>query len=243
MGLPDLPGMTPARMASLETLQKTAGYRFKDLKILSVATTHSSYANENKDVGMRYNERLEFLGDAVCDLIVSEKLFQGFPEAKEGDLTKARAQLVCESSFAQAARKLNLGDCLLLGRGEEMTGGRERPSVLADAFEALCGAIYIDGGYQATERFVYTHLSREVCSQLAEERYPDYKTGLQEYLHRKGRQQVRYKLEREEGPDHAKRFYMMAMIGNKVLGRGQGRSKKEAEQGAAQDALSKLKDH
>lgn len=238
----DLPGMTPERMGALETLQKISGYRFKDLRILSAATTHSSYANENKDVGMRYNERLEFLGDAVCDLIVSEGLFCDFPEAKEGDLTKARAQMVCESSFAQAARNLNLGACLLLGRGEEITGGRERPSVLADAFEAFCGAIYMDGGYRAAKKFIHAHLPREAYSQLTQERFPDYKTSLQEFLHRKGRQQVRYKLEREEGPDHAKHFYMLAMIGNKVLGRGHGRSKKEAEQSAAQDALDKLKE-
>lgn len=218
----------------LDELQDKIHYTFQDLHWLEVAMTHSSYANEVKHNTL-YNERLEFLGDAVLSIIVSDYLFNHYT-AQEGDLTKLRAAIVCEKSLDVMAREIDLGRYLRLGKGEELTGGRTRPSILADAFEALISAIYMDGGIEAARGFVLPF----VTAMLADEdrlSFKDYKTILQEIVQQNPEEQLVYCLVDEKGPDHNKRFVVEVRLNSNVIGVGEGRSKKNAEQMAAKEAL------
>lgn len=229
------------RKKILDKLQSTINYNFKDIELLNTSLTHSSYANENKPKYSESNERLEFLGDTVISLVVSEYLYKRFPEFPEGELTKRRAAVVCESSLAFAARKINLGEYLLLGKGEESTGGRKRDSILGDAFEALTGAIYVDGGLKETQEYLLGLFEQEVIYALSKGNlFIDYKTELQEVLQKRTKSKIEYKVEKEVGPDHNKKFYMNVIVENKIIGSGLGRNKKEAEQMAAKQALLKI---
>lgn len=218
----------------LKELEQKTGYRFQNEKYLETAVTHSSYANE-RGKGSRNNERQEFLGDAVLSIIVSDHLFKRFRLA-EGDLTKLRASLVCEKSLCGFAKQITLGRYLLLGKGEEQNGGGERPSILADAFEALIAAIYLDGGIEAARSFVLPFVTAQLEDEQGDS-FRDYKTLLQEIVQRNPEESVNYVLADESGPDHDKRFEVEVHLNSNVIGRGVGRSKKAAEQMAAKEAL------
>lgn len=219
----------------LRELEEKIGYYFRKPALLRRAMCHSSYANERNMGRLKSNERLEFLGDAVLELITSEYLYECFPRMPEGDATKTRASIVCEQSLAFCARSIGLGAYILLGRGELASGGRERPSITSDAFEALIGAIYLDGGFTSAKEFV----RRFVLDDLKHKQlFFDSKTILQERIQAHSRESLRYELVREEGPDHQKTFVVRAMLGEKVIGEGQGRTKKAAEQEAAYHALT-----
>lgn len=219
---------------SMEGLQDRIGYRFRDPSLLERALTHSSYANECKQK-TECNERMEFLGDAVLSIIVADHIFHKFHLA-EGDLTKIRASLVCEKSLYEFARKIDLGSELLLGHGEEQTGGRERPSVVSDAFEALIAAIYLDGGLEKAVQFVLPFVEEDLGHEEAP--FVDYKTRLQEIIQKNPEERVEYVLVSAQGPDHDKKFVVEVHLNSNVIGRGVSRSKKGAEQAAAQEALS-----
>lgn len=225
--------MTPN---SLDRFQADIGVFWNDVGLLREALTHSSYSFENP--GSRNNQRLEFLGDAVLEIVISEHLFHLMPRSSEGELTKLRAVIVCEPSLAEAARKIGLGHYLRMGHGEELSGGRERPSVLADAFEALLGALYLDRGAECTRRFVLGVLEETIQNALNGRSEFDFKTRLQELLQKDSLDPPRYVILREEGPDHRKTFTAAVMYKGKILGTGSGRSKKEAEQTAARMALN-----
>ncbi len=218
----------------LNELQEKINYHFRDQKWLEVAMTHSSYANEMKR-GSPYNERLEFLGDAVLSIIVSDYLFNHF-SSQEGDLTKLRAAIVCEKSLDVMAQSIDLGKYLNLGKGEEMTGGRQRPSILADAFEALIASIYMDGGIDPARNFVLPFV-KEMLSDEDRLSFKDYKTILQEIIQQNPEEKLSYVLVGEKGPDHDKRFIVEVWLNSNVIGCGEGRSKKNAEQMAAKEAL------
>ncbi len=222
-------------------LQKTIGYKFNDQLLLNTSLCHSSYANENKRRGIISNERLEFLGDVVISLVVSDYLYNNFSKYPEGHLTKIRASIVCESSLAFAARKINLGDYLLLGKGEEITGGRNRDSVLSDAFEAFTAAIFLDADYVTVKELLISNFEKDIIHAIAKgDLFVDYKTELQKLLQRFYKAKVEYKVVKEEGPDHDKKFYMDVVLDNKVIGQGSGKNKKEAEQNAAKNALMRI---
>lgn len=222
----------------LNQLEKNLDYKFEDLELLKTALTHSSYANENKMHISQCNERLEFLGDSVLNLVVSHYLYKKYPFYPEGELTKIRAKVVCEPSLAFAARKIQLGKYLFLGKGEESTGGRERESILADASEALIGAIYMDSDITTVTRFLISNFETDIVHAVAKgDLFTDYKTELQEKLQKLTRSKVEYKVVKEEGPDHNKIFYMDVSIDKGTIGSGFGRNKKEAEQMAAKEAL------
>ncbi len=222
----------------LAPLEENLNYKFKNIKLLKTALTHSSYANENKMKVTDNNERLEFLGDTIINLIVSQYLYKKYPNYPEGELTKIRAKVVCESSLAFAARKINLGEYLLLGKGEEATGGRDRDSILADASEALVGAIYMDSDFQVVNKLLLEKFEADLVYAVAKgSLFIDYKTELQEILQKITRAKIEYKVVKEEGPDHNKIFYMDVVVDNKAVGTGAGRNKKEAEQMAAKEAL------
>ena len=218
--------------------QLEIGYTFRNEQLRQNALTHSSYANENKARGLQSNERLEFLGDSVLGMVVADYLYRAHPNLPEGDLTRTRAALVCEESLVEVARELGLGEYLRLGKGENSGGGRERPSIQADAVEAVLAAIYLDGGIGSARRFVQRFiLSREVAS-LTKPR--DHKTALQELVQRESGQVLQYRLVGEEGPDHDKRFFVEVLLNGAAIGSGSGRSKKEAEQMAAAAAIESL---
>jgi|SRR5699024_6182618 len=222
----------------LSPLEDNLNYSFKDDNLVKRALTHSSYANEHQLGITKSNERLEFLGDTILNLIVSQYLYNKYPNYPEGELTKIRAKVVCESSLAYAARKIDLGKYLLLGKGEEATGGRNRESILADACEAIVGAIYIDSDFKTTNKFLLEQFEVDIVHAVAKgDLFIDYKTELQERLQRSGKVRVEYVVNREEGPDHSKIFYMDILINEQVVGTGRGRNKKEAEQMAAKEAL------
>lgn len=218
-----------------EALEKRIGYTFKNRKFLITALTHSSYANEVKK-GTVCNERQEFLGDAVLSIVVSDYIFRHYSHLPEGELTKIRASLVCEKSLAIFANAIGLGDFLVLGRGEEMMGGRKRPSILADAFEALIAAIYLDAGTEEAAKFVLPFVKPELDNHGSKV-YKDYKTTLQEIVQKNPEELVSYHLVEESGPDHDKRFKVEVHLNSNVIGTGIGRSKKSAEQMAAKEAL------
>lgn len=218
-------------------MEQRIGYTFQDQKLLEHSMRHSSYANEKHMKKTECNERLEFLGDAVLELISSEFLFFENPNMPEGELTRTRASMVCEPSLAFCARELNLGEYLLLGKGEEHTGGRFRDSITSDALEALIGAIYLDGGFANAKEFIL----RFVLNDLENKKlFYDSKTILQELVQGEFSETVSYKLLKEEGPDHNKSFFVAVYIGETAYGEGQGRTKKAAEQQAAYQAILEL---
>lgn len=223
----------------LKELEKKAGYTFQDFSLFKQALTHSSYANEHKREKIHDNERLEFLGDAVLEIVSSEFLYFQYPNLPEGDMTKLRASIVCEPTLALCTRELDLGAYLLLGKGEERTGGRYRESIVSDAMEALIGAIYLDGGFASAKEFVQRFILTDIEHKKL---FYDSKTILQEIVQGdfKG-EEISYQLVGEQGPDHDKKFMVDVMIGNTAYGRGVGRTKKAAEQEAAYQATIKLK--
>ena len=216
-------------------LEESIHYRFNNKKLLTEALSHSSYANENKR-NRRSNERLEFLGDSVLSIVVSQYLFEHFLHLPEGELTKIRASLVCEKSLHVFAKQIDLGKYLLLGKGEENTGGRERASILADAFEALIAAIYLDGGLDAAKEHILRFIPEDIDSQKSSA-FNDYKTILQEVIQQNPEEKVEYVIADQSGPDHNKAFTVNVCLNTNVIGVGVGRSKKEAEQMAAREAL------
>ena len=222
----------------LKFLQKKLGYRFRNPSLLTTALTHSSYANENRRTGVVSNERLEFLGDSVLGMTVAALIFSDNPDMPEGQMTRLRAELVCEKSLAALAATLNLGDYLILGRGEEKGGGRDRPSILADAVEAVLAAVYLDGGFKPAERFVIKYMGLRINPQKFEN--TDYKTSLQEAIQEKAGQTLSYHVTGESGPDHMKRYSVEVRLNGKFIGCGDGKSKKEAEQAAACAALAEF---
>ncbi len=224
---------------SMEALEKKLDYVFRDRSLLSEALNHSSYANEHRGDGGSSNERLEFLGDAILGFVTAEHLFKTYPNLPEGDLTRIRAALVCEQSLYEVARRLELGPCLKLGRGEEAGGGRQRQSILADAVEAIFAAIYLDSDMATISRIIHRLLLDHSSVHVVEERR-DYKTALQELVQREEGRTLVYELLSETGPDHNKTFTFRVLVNGIPEGEGSGHSKKEAEQSAARDALHKL---
>lgn len=221
----------------MSDFEKVINYSFKNKKLLTEALTHSSYANEHKREHLKYNERLEFLGDAVLSISVSDYIFNNCPELPEGDLTKLRASLVCEKSLFVFAQKINLGKYIFLSNGERKSHGAERPSILSDAFEAVIAAIYLDGGMEKARDFVLSFVVPEIKNHTAGKAFKDYKTKLQEIIQRNPGEKLNYILVGESGPDHDKHFVVEVHLNSNVIGKGGGRSKKEAEQQAAREAL------
>lgn len=226
------------KVKELKELQEKIKYHFQDPQILRQAMIHSSYANENHLQKYECNERLEFLGDAVLELVSSEFLFHEDKKMPEGELTKTRASMVCEQALAFCARQIGLGDYLLLGKGEDATGGRKRDSITSDALEALIGAIYMDGGFANAKEFILRFIMNDIEHKQL---FFDSKTILQEIVQSQTDQPLAYELLREEGPDHNKLFESRALIGEEEIGRGTGRTKKAAEAVAAYHGILKLK--
>jgi ribonuclease-3 len=223
----------------IKDLEAAIGYRFKNITLLQRALTHSSYANEYWRDSLMSNERLEFLGDSILGMVVAEYLYHQFPDRPEGELTRMRADMVCENSLAAIAVKIGLGEHLQLGHGEERFGGRNRASILADAVESVIAACYLDGGMDAAKAFVEKFILVNVP--LRKLNNADYKTALQELVQQKKNQMIAYRLVGESGPDHDKQFRVELTINGEIVGTGIGSSKKRAEQDAARVALEKLK--
>lgn len=219
----------------MKSLMKKIGYEYKDQELLRNALTHSSYANEGKR-GISSNERLEFLGDSVLSIVVSDYLYKKYSDMSEGELTKLRAKLVCEKSLNKFATILGLQKHLLLGKGEENTGGRSRPSISADAFEAVIASIYLDGGMSKARKFILNFVKDELGNEKSQA-FKDYKTQLQEIVQQSKEETIKYVLIDESGPDHDKRFNVEVHLNTNVIGKGIGRSKKDAEQMAAKEAM------
>ncbi len=218
---------------NLTIFEQIIGYEFKDKSLLQTALTHSSYANEMQG-RVAFNERLEFLGDSVLGMITAEYLYTNHPEMPEGQLTKLRASLVCEKSLYKFAKSIKLGEFMRLGKGEINTGGRERPSILADAFESVIAAIYLDAGFKEAKKFVLGFISN---ASVEENTISDYKSALQEITQRNHGEILEYFMAGESGPDHDKTFIVEVKLNSNVIGTGTGRSKKQAEQMAAKEAL------
>ena len=225
-------------MTDIKKFQEVIGYHFHDEKLLRQALTHSSFANEKHLKKHSDNERLEFLGDAVLEIISSEFLYKEYPDKPEGELTKLRASIVCEPTLALCTKNIALGEYLLLGKGEDQTGGRGRKSILSDALEAVIGAIYLDGGFANAKEFIHKYILTDIEHKQL---FYDSKTILQEIVQEKGTQPVEYVLIKEEGPDHNKNFTVDARVNGKVMGQGSGHTKKAAEQAAAYQAIRVLK--
>ena len=223
----------------IKDLEAAIGYRFSNITLLQNALTHSSYANERWHDSLKSNERLEFLGDSVLGMVVAEYLYKNFPDRPEGELTRMRADMVCESSLANVAARLNLGRHLLLGHGEEQGGGRNRASTLADAVESIIAACFLDGGMGAAEGLIQRLILCNVP--VGKLHNADYKTALQELVQQKKNQTLSYALVGESGPDHDKEFFVEVSLNGQVIGKGSGSSKKRAEQSAAQAAIETLK--
>ncbi len=221
-----------------ETFQEKIGYTYKKIDYLVHALTHSSYTFEHKMARTKSNERLEYLGDAVLELVSSDFLFHHYPQKPEGELSKLRASLVCEVSLAQVAKELGIGELLLLGKGEDLTGGRERPSLTSDAVEAVIGSIYLDGGLESAKTFILGYILNDIENKHL---FYDSKTILQEMVQAGDSKPLRYELVREDGPDHNKEFEANALLGEQVVGTGIGKTKKAAEQLAAYHAILALK--
>jgi ribonuclease-3 len=223
---------------NLKELEERIGYRFSDKHLMTQAMTHSSYANEHRLNKLECNERLEFLGDSVLELFSSDCLYSKYPNKPEGDLTKIRASIVCEPTLAYCAEELKLGEYLLLGKGEEATGGRGRASIVSDAMEALIGAIYLDGGFANAKEFILRFIMNDLEHKQL---FYDSKTILQEIVQSQTEDALTYRLLREEGPDHNKLFEAQVLVGNQAIGQGTGRTKKAAEQVAAYHGILALK--
>ena len=219
----------------MKPLEENLRYEFKNKKLLINALTHSSYANEARD-GVSSNERLEFLGDSVLSIVVSEYIYKEFNNLPEGELTKLRASLVCEKSLCQFSRELELGKYLRLGKGEDKGGGRERDSILADAFEAVLAAMYLDGGFNVAKNHVMRFIKNEL-KHTDDEVFKDYKTALQEIIQKNPEESVTYILTKETGPDHDKVLEVEVRLNSNTIGKGIGKNKKQAEQSAAKEAL------
>jgi ribonuclease III len=222
-----------------EKLEEMLNIKFHNVAVIKQAFTHSSYVNEHRDGNTSDNERLEFLGDAVLELGVSQYLYRKYPDMPEGEMTKLRAAIVCEPSLEAFARSLDFGNHILLGKGEEMTGGRNRPALLADVFEAFLGALYLDHGFNTALDFLEKHVFPKIDTG-AFSHGMDYKSKLQEIIQQDKNQMIEYEIIDEKGPSHNKEFIAELRINQKVLGTGIGRTKKEAEQRAAKNALDKL---
>ncbi len=227
--------MKPIRLSLLED---NISYHFNDKELLLLAMTHSSFANEHKGKSRKSNERLEFLGDAVLEITVSAYLYHTYPDYDEGQMTKIRSSMVCEYTLASCARDINLGKFLFLSHGEDITGGRERDSILSDAYEALIGAIYLDGGMEKASAFIHGYLLEDIGDRSL---FYDAKTILQEMVQAENAGSLSYSLVGESGPDHDKEFTVETLIGDRVYARGKGRTKKSAEQMAAYQTILLLK--
>ena len=223
---------------ALQDLQEKIGYQFQEEALLKQALTHSSFANEQKINKLKNYERLEFLGDAVLELISSEFLYNENVDMPEGQLTRMRASMVCEPALAYCARDISLNSYILLGKGEEATGGRTRDSIISDVMEAVIGAIFLDGGIENAKKFIYRFVLSDLENKIL---FLDSKTLLQEEIQKKNTAQLRYELVGETGPDHDKQFHVEAYLNNQLIGCGVGRTKKSAEQQAAYEALLKMK--
>lgn len=223
---------------NVQSFETKIGYIFKKKDTLKQALTHSSYSNEKRYDKLKNNERLEFLGDAVLELVSSEFIFGEHKQMQEGELTRLRASMVCEPTLALCARDIKLGDYLLLGKGEDATGGRDRDSILSDALEAVIGAIFLDGGFTSAKEFIHKYILNDIEHKKL---FFDSKTILQERIQAHHEEKLHYELIREEGPDHQKTFVVQAILGEKVIGEGSGKTKKAAEQAAAYHALTSTK--
>ena len=224
----------------ISSLEEKIGYCFENKALLEQALTHGSSVRESRH-GSAQNERLEFLGDAFLDAIIGAQLYLMMPEVPEGVLSKTRANIVCEHSAAEAARSINLGEYLYLGHGEELAGGRNKTSILADAMEAVIGAMYLDGGYEKTKEIVLNLFNENISLGMSGQLFKDYKTQLQEILQAKGNHvSICYVTDKEEGPDHNKTFYIHMECNGQPLGKGIGKTKKEAEQNAAKESIKIL---
>lgn len=219
-------------------LEEALGIKFSNENLIKTALTHSSYAKQFKE--SEYNERLEFLGDSVLQLSITEYLFKNNKNKSEGELTKIRSLIVCENSLYEIAKKLNLAKYIRMSRGEELTGGRERVSIQADAVEALIAAIYLDKGFEVAKSFILDKFKDIIKKAIDNKIILDFKTKLQEFLQKDGEVNITYELLKFEGPPHRRKFYVSVLVGNKMMGQGEGFSKKEAEQNAAKEALIKL---
>ena len=222
----------------IKDLEEAIGYRFHNISLLQNALTHSSFANERWHNSLLSNERLEFLGDSILGMLVAEYLYRNFPDRPEGELTRMRADMVCEKTLASVAARIHLGDHLMLGHGEEQGGGRSRDSILADAVESVIAACFLDGGIEAAQRFIRTFILVEVP--VSQMHNTDYKTKLQELVQQKKNQVLSYTLTGESGPDHDKHFTVAVSLNGGMVGQGEGRSKKRAEQEAAHAAIRNL---
>lgn len=234
--------MVQKKAEQFKKFQERISVQFQNEKLLYQAFTHSSYVNEHRKKPYEDNERLEFLGDAVLELTISQFLYAKYPAMSEGDLTKLRAAIVCEPSLVSLAHELSFGELVLLGKGEEMTGGRKRPALLADVFEAFIGALYLDQGLDSVVAFLKAYVFPKI-DDGAFSHVMDFKSQLQEFVQRDGRGTLEYKILQEKGPAHNREFEANVSLKGEVLGVGSGRSKKEAEQHAAQEALAKLQKH
>lgn len=218
--------------------EQVSGYHFKDIELLSKALTHSSYLSQRSKRGVLNNERLEFLGDAFFDAIISEELYKRLEDVEEGTLTKIRSKIVCEQSLASLGMKLGIGKYINMGKGEEKNGGRHRESIIADAVEAVIGAIFLDGGYEEAKKFVLNHFSEIFDDAVVGRLNIDYKSIIQEKV-QTNHKSLQYRVVDEKGPDHNKIFFVELLCDNHVLGEGAGKSKKEAERNAAKQALER----
>ncbi|MCR5210425.1 MAG: ribonuclease III [Lachnospiraceae bacterium] len=223
--------------SAVKLIEDRIGYCFKDKNFIKEALTHSSFANERKINKLSCNERLEYLGDAVLELVSSDHIFRNYPSMPEGRMSKFRASLVCEEALAQCAERIGLGTLIFLGKGEEQSGGREKPSVTSDAFEALIGALYMDGGLDTARNFIMEHVLKNAEEHLVT---ADPKSALQEKVQGMGHETIEYRVVSETGPEHDKSYSVELLIGGKVSGSGTGRSKKLAEKEAALEALRRL---
>jgi len=234
-----LTDISEARLKKLNEFEILIGYSFKNINVLNTALTHSSYISSKSDL-LEHNQRLEFIGDAILDMVISLYLYDKCKNSPEGSLTRFRSGIVCEQSLYNASASLKLGDYLLLGKGEENTGGRKRVSILADAFEAVVAAIYIDGGIRRAKTFILANLKETINDAVEHRIFSDYKSFLQEYIQKKNSGKLSYKLLTEKGPDHDKTFEIALYLDNDVIGKGAGHSKKDAQQAAARDAIIKM---
>lgn len=221
----------------MSSLEERIGYRFRDASLPKTALSHSSYANEMYHEALKSYERMEFLGDSVLGFVIADYLYSTFPMLQEGELTKLRAEIVCENSLAGVATQLQLGEDLLLGKGEAAGGGRTRVSIIADLVESLIAAIYLDGGFEEAKKFIYRYVLADIQSKVREN--ADYKTQLQEIVQRQKNQTIVYRLMEESGPDHDKNFEVCVEINGEPFGIGSGKSKKRAEQAAARQAIER----